>query len=145
MEELQKTKEHFMKFQNENEKLKQELYYEKHGNQDYQANDQILRNLQLLQVRYDSVQDENVNLKLKVSELESELMDERQKQVIKYDFSLENIKNNMNTQYFEYKIRFEEEIMKLKAQNSKLTTETQSLIERNGILKEQNVVYRERI
>ncbi len=32
MEELQKTKEHFMKFQNENEKLKQELYYEKHGN-----------------------------------------------------------------------------------------------------------------
>ena len=39
----------------------------------------MLRNLQLLQVRYDSVQDENVNLKLKVSELESELMDERQK------------------------------------------------------------------
>lgn len=43
--------------------------------------------------RLDSVMDENVTLKLRLSELEGDLVDERHSKQIKYDFTVDNLKS----------------------------------------------------
>ena len=45
-----------------------------------------------MQQQIDSLQDENVTLKLKISDMESDLIDERHKKKINYDVTLESIK-----------------------------------------------------
>jgi hypothetical protein len=58
-----------------------------------------------------------------VSELEGELLDERRKQQVKYDYSLDILKSSMNGQVMDYKIQFEEKIMKFKEDVHKLKIE----------------------
>lgn len=45
-----------------------------------------------MQQQIDALQDENVTLKLKISDMESDLIDERHKKKINYDVTLESIK-----------------------------------------------------
>lgn len=60
-----------------------------------------------LQYKCDQYQDENVTLKLKLAELEGDLFEERQKQAIKYDFSLDMLKNKMTGDVMDYKLKYE--------------------------------------
>lgn len=87
-------------------------------------------------MKVDNLQDENISLKLKVSELESELLDERQKQQMKYDFTIDNFKSSVQGQYLDYKIRFDEQVMKEKENSHKLVVELKGQVERNEVLRE---------
>ena len=51
-----------------------------------------------MQQQIDSLQDENVTLKLKISDMESDLIDERHKKKINYDVTLESIKASVQEQ-----------------------------------------------
>jgi hypothetical protein len=77
------------------------------------------------------LQDENVDLKLKVTELQSELLDERQKKEIRFDKTIETFKHNIEGDYFDIKVKFEERIMQEKEINHKLRLEMQTMNEKN--------------
>ena len=67
-----------------------------------------------LQKRYDETRDENVTLKLKVADLEGELLDERTHNKVKTDSTVEALKSQVQSQYFDSKLRFDEDLMKQK-------------------------------
>lgn len=84
-------------------------------------------------------------MKLKISEIEGDLLDERSQKKIHFDFSLEAMKSQMQEKLLDHKVKFEEQVMREKENNYKLKVEMQGLQERNQILKEQLMVFRERI
>lgn len=86
-----------------------------------------------------------MSLKLKVSDLESELLEERQQKQMKQEFTIETLKGQVQEQYYEQKLRYEEQIMREKENGFKMKVELQGLQERNQILKEQLAVFRTRI
>jgi len=49
-----------------------------------------------LQQRLDEVKDENITLKLKISEMESDILEERQSKQMKYDINLDMFKGQIN-------------------------------------------------
>lgn len=77
------------------------------------------RNFLELQTKVDDLKDENITLKLRVSELESEILDEKNSKQMKYDLTLDSLKSQVQEQYLEQKVRFEEEIMVQKESNYK--------------------------
>ena len=81
------------------------------------------RNFLDLQTKIDDLRDENITLKLRVSELESEILDEKNSKQMKYDLTLDTLKSQVQEQYLEQKVRFEEEIMVQKESNYKYKIE----------------------
>ena len=94
-----------------------------HLNQNSQDYDNLHKTIAVLSKRCEQYQDDNVSLKLKVSELEGELSDERQKHQIKYDMSIDMLRNNMSGQMMDYKLKYEEELMNFKQEKYKQTVE----------------------
>lgn len=86
-----------------------------------------------------------MGLKLKVSDLEGELLEERQQKQMKQEFTIETLKGQVQEQYYEQKVRYEEQIMREKENGFKMKVELQGLQERNQILKDQLAVFRTRI
>lgn len=82
---------------------------------------------------------------MKIAELEDELLSERQHKQIKYESTLETFKSNIQGQYLDQKIRYEEQLLLEKDVSHKLKVEIKGLLERNEILKEQLCMFRERI
>lgn len=88
---MTKTKEEKLQYKNEIEALRTELRRRPVLNtQDRKAVTQSSVNE--MQQQIDALQDENVTLKLKISDMESDLIDERHKKKINYDVTLESIK-----------------------------------------------------
>ena len=131
----------------QNERLKREASHERslYASQMSQEGQEKGRNYLELQTKIDDLKDENITLKLRVSELESEILDEKNQKQMKYDLTLDTLKSQVQEQYLEQKVRFEEEIMVQKEQNYKYKVEIQGLNERNSILKDQLLVFRDRI
>ena len=98
-----------------------------------------------MQRQLDQAQDEVVTLKLKLSDLESELIDERHSKRINYDVTLEGIKASVQEQVIDQKMRFEEQLIKEKEISHKLKVQIQGLEERVTILREQVQNQRDRI
>ena len=78
-----------------------------------------------------------MTLKLKISDLETELIDEKHQKRINYDVTLEGIKASVQEQVIDQKMRFEEQIIKEKETVHKLRIHIQGLEERIIILKDQ--------
>ena len=131
----------------QNERLKREASQERsmYASQMSMEGQEKGRNYLELQTKIDDLKDENITLKLRVSELESEILDEKNQKQMKYDLTLDTLKSQVQEQYLEQKVRFEEEIMVQKEQNYKYKVEIQGLNERNSILKDQLLVFRDRI
>ena len=88
---MTKTKEEKLQYKNEIEALRTELRRRPVLNtQDRKAVTQSSVNE--MQQQIDALQDENVTLKLKISDMESDLIDEQHKKKINYDVTLESIK-----------------------------------------------------
>ncbi|CDW79560.1 UNKNOWN [Stylonychia lemnae] len=153
VEELQKTNENFMRYKNENERLKQELQAEKQQNQSMQMsyveqntfnNDLLLRNLKNAEKRLELVSDENTTLKLRIGELESELYDERSGKAHKAEYTIQHMQSTIQGQFYDQKIKFEEQIFTLKQEVHKATLELQVQFERNQELRESVQLLKER-
>ena len=110
-----------------------------------ERNDALNRQSQQLQQKLDDLKDENVTLKLKISEMESDILEERQAKQMKYDINIDMFKSQLHEQVLDQKVKFEEEILKEKEKGYKRQVEIQGLNERNQLLKEQLMVFRERI
>jgi hypothetical protein len=79
----------------------------------------------------EALQDENVDLKLKVTNLESELLEERQRKEIRFDKTIEAFKFNIQGEYYDVKLKFEERLMLERENNHKLRLEAETLKEKN--------------
>ena len=64
---------------------------------------------------------------------------------MKYDINIDMFKSQLHEQVLDQKVKFEEEILKEKEKGYKRQIEIQGLNERNQLLKEQLMVFRERI
>lgn len=151
-EELVRCKEQILTLSQQNERLLKEVSKEKRS--EYAStqlgevtdrNEKLQRQSSRLQDLLDQVKDENISLKLRVADLESEILQERKETLQRFELSIETIKAEMHEKTLSQKIRFDEELLKLKEQNFKLTIEVQGYQERNQILKEQLILFRERI
>lgn len=60
-----------------------------------QQYEQVSKLTTQLQTRIDTLQDENISLKLKITEVEDELINERQNKAIKYEVTMENFKSGI--------------------------------------------------
>ena len=90
-ETLTKTKEEKLSYRSEIEALRAELRKRPLLNTtDKRAVTQVSVNH--LQEQIDALEDENVTLKLKISDMETDLIDERHKKKVNYDVTLESIK-----------------------------------------------------
>lgn len=89
-----------------------------------------------MQQQIDTLQDENVTLKLKISDMESDLIDERHKKKINYDVTLESIKASVQEQVIDQKVSYEERLLASKEECHKYRVHIQGLEERMVILKE---------
>lgn len=96
-------------------------------------------------MKIDELKDENVTLKLRLSDLEGDILEERQSKQLKYDMSVDAMRASMQDQILEQKVKFEENLMGEKERNYKLKIEIQGLNERNQLLKDQIMVFRDRI
>lgn len=67
-------------------------------------------NLQM-QKMIDELKDENVTLKLRVADIEGDLLEERETKQVRYDVTLETIKSQLQEQYLDQKVRMEEEVI----------------------------------
>ena len=63
---------------------------------------------------------------------------------MKYDVNIDMFKSQLHEQVLDQKVKFEEEILKEKEKGYKRQVEIQGLKERNQLLKEQLMVFRER-
>lgn len=77
------------------------------------------RQSQQLQQKLDDLKDENVTLKLKISEMESDILEERQAKQMKYDINIDMFKSQLHEQVLDQKVKFEEEILKEKEKGYK--------------------------
>lgn len=84
-------------------------------------------------------------MKLKVADLEQELIDERFKKKINYDVSIDSIKVQVQQQVIDFKVKQEEKLIKEKEENLKLRVSLQGLEERITVLKDQLNAFRYRI
>lgn len=98
-----------------------------------------------LQRRLDDARDENVTLKLKVADLEQELLDERLTNKSRTDSTVDALKAQVQSNYFDSKLRFDEELMTQKETIYKLKIELAGAEERNQVLRDQMVESRKRI
>lgn len=73
------------------------------------------------------------------------MLEERQEKQTKYELSIEAFKASLQQQSVDQKVKYEEQLLKLKETNYKQTIEIQGYQERNQILKEQLILFRERI
>jgi hypothetical protein len=101
-EELIKVKEQMITLQTENHRLKREVSQERSmytSQISYEGqerrNEAVNRSNLELQQRLDDLKDENITLKLRVSELESEVLDEKQSKQLKYDLTLDTLKSQV--------------------------------------------------
>eukprot|EP00347_Sterkiella_histriomuscorum_P009953 403339244 len=154
VEELHKTQENFMKYKFENEKLKQDLIAEKQNNQtmvysgmhqDALNHDKLVMDYNLAQRRLDMLQDENLSLKLKVANAESELLEERYKKQHSMEYGLDLYKDQLKSKVEEQKQKYEVENLNLKQEVSKLNFKIESLIERNKVMREEMQMRMDRI
>ena len=90
-ETLTKTKEEKLLYKNEIEALRSELRKRPllNTNEKRAVTQTTVNNLQ---EKVDNLEDENVTLKLKISDMETDLIDERHKKKVNYDVTLESIK-----------------------------------------------------
>jgi hypothetical protein len=86
-DQLQRSLDDRQRYKHDNDKL-QEMMHQSLPN----ANNQGLK-LSNMQERLDDVLDENVTLKLRVSELESDIIDEKHNKQVKYDFTVDHLKS----------------------------------------------------
>lgn len=86
-----------------------------------------------------------MTLKLKVSDLETDLIDEKHSKRVTYDITLEGIKASVQEQIIDQKMRFEEQLIREKEIAHKFRIHIQGLEERIVILKDQVANQRERI
>ena len=84
-------------------------------------------------------------MKLKVADLEQELIDERFKKKINYDVSIDSIKVQVQQQVIDFKVKQEEKLIKEKEENLKLRVSLLGLEERITVLKDQLNAFRYRI
>lgn len=63
-----------------------------------ERNDALNRQSQQLQQKLDDLKDENVTLKLKISEMESDILEERQAKQMKYDINIDMFKSQLHEQ-----------------------------------------------
>ena len=63
--------------------------------------------------------------------MEGELLEERQRKEIKFDRTIETFKFNMQGDYYDCKLKFEERVMLEKEVNHKLKLEIETLKEKN--------------
>lgn len=85
----------------------------------------------------DRTKDENVGLKMRVAELEAEMMEERQVKEMRLETTIREYKSNVQGQYIEQKVRFDELVMVEKEKNNRLRLENQRLQEDLQQLKRQ--------
>jgi hypothetical protein len=71
------------------------------------------------------LKDENIAMKLRIAEIEGQLMEERQAKEVKLDLTIKDYKANMQGQYLDYKLKLDELIMVEKERNNKLRLEAQ--------------------
>ena len=64
-----------------------------------------------MQKMIDELKDENVTLKLRVADIEGDLLEERETKQVRYDVTLETIKSQLQEQYLDQKVRMEEEVI----------------------------------
>jgi hypothetical protein len=83
-----------------------------------------------MQDRLDGVLDENVTLKLRVSELESDIIDEKHHKQVKYDFTVDHLKSQVQADMMDNKVKYEEKLFTEKETNHKLTVQLSSMHER---------------
>lgn len=84
----------------------------------------------------DELKDENVTLKLKVADIEGDLLEERETKQVRYDITLETVKSQLQEQYLDQKVRMEEDLIGHKESNYRLKVDLQGLEERNSVLKQ---------
>ena len=64
-----------------------------------------------MQKMIDELKDENVTLKLKVADIEGDMLEERESKQVRYDITLETVKSQLQEQYLDQKVRMEEDII----------------------------------
>ena len=74
-------------------------------------------------MKIDELKDENITLKLRLSDLEGDILEERQSKQLKYDMSVDAMRASMQEQILEQKVKFEENLMGEKERNYKLKIE----------------------
>ena len=125
-EELFQCKEELLALRGQNEKLRREVSQER--SQSFarsqsevysERNDALNRQSQQLQQKLDDLKDENVTLKLKISEMESDILEERQSKQMKYDINIDMFKSQIHEQMMDQKVKFEEEILRAKEKGYK--------------------------
>lgn len=84
----------------------------------------------------DSAREENIELKLRVAELESELSDEKIQNKSRVDATLDALKAQAASQYLDSKVKFEEQLLSLKEQIFNLKVENASLTEQNQVVRD---------
>ena len=75
-------------------------------------------------------------MKLKISDMETDLIDERHKKKINYDVTLESIKASVQEQLIDQKVKYEEKFLVSKEEGHKYRVHIQGLEERIIILKD---------
>jgi hypothetical protein len=98
-----------------------------------------------IQDKNDTLQDEIVTLKLKVADLESEIVDEKHKKRLNYDVTIESIKSSVQEQVLDQKVHYEEMLFKEKETGHQHRVHIQGLEEKVVFLKDQVQSQRERI
>jgi len=86
-----------------------------------------------------------MTMKLKISDLEQELIDERYKKKVTYDVTIESVKAQVQEQVLDFKVKSDEKLLKEKEENFKLRVQNQGLEERVAVLKDQLNAFRFRI
>lgn len=61
-----------------------------------------------------------MSMKLKISDLEQELIDEKFKKKVNYELTVETVKAQVQEQVLEYKVKCDEKMLKQKEENFKL-------------------------
>ncbi len=99
--------------------------------------EQLERELKLVIAESERLKDEDITLKIRIAELESELMEERQRKEIRLETTIRDFQHNVQGQYMDYKLKFDEMIMVEKEKNNKLRLENQRFMEDIKQLKRQ--------
>lgn len=82
--------------------------------------------------------DENITLKLRVTDLEQDLFDEKSIKQSNLDGTVDALKSQVQRQYYESKLRFDEDLLKQKEINYQLKIELAGADERNQVLRQTN-------
>lgn len=117
-ESLFKTREEHFQYREQIELLKAELRKRPYLNtHDRRIVTQV--EVQEFQDQIETLQDENMTLKLKVSDAEQALIDERYHKKLSYEASVESVKAQVQEQVLDFKVKCDERILKEKEENFK--------------------------